>query len=55
MVSEVGPKRKTQYRTFEEYRERFFGNAQQTPPASGSRDEVASFGKNLARELVRRK
>ena len=57
MALEQESDKKTQYETYEQYREKFYG-VKEKPKAKGDQqedDETASFGKRLAREFGRRK
>jgi hypothetical protein len=55
MASEVQSDKKIRYRSYEQYRERFFGSKEK-PKTKENQDEddTASFGKRLAREFARR-
>jgi hypothetical protein len=54
MAAEEQPDKKTQYQSFEEFRKRFYATTERADPRQQEDGEVASFGKRLAKELVRR-
>jgi hypothetical protein len=47
--------KEVKYRTFDEYRERFYKRAATDKSEQEEKDGSASFGRDLARELVNRK
>jgi hypothetical protein len=48
-------KKKVEYRSFEEFRKKFYQSAQADKSQNDESDGSASFGKQVAKELVRRK
>ena len=48
-------KKDDKYRTFDEYRKRFYQGKVEKEPETQDKDGSASFGRDLARELVKRK
>jgi hypothetical protein len=55
MASEEKTDKQTRYQSYEEFRRKFYGsNENPDTKERQGHDETASFGKQLAKELVRR-